>query len=366
MLILFQGRHRQLSSQFLSLKPGKSTHDTILLTVEKLDFKKGKIKIADIDLQMEKCNLKNSDFSYTSSGKYGTNSLQIYNSSFTQAKFRMEQGNVHIFDSSFRMTDGKNLKTTLIALRNSNMIIEDCIFQNLSIPKGVAAIQTKNSTTNLLRSFFIGNEGSAGVINITDFSNIEIKECVIEGNTGESVGGALAVSGESRVSIYFGNFYANVADAGPCVYSTEKSIVTIMMSKFDGNEGGHGGVLFGENSANFTIYQSTFLANKVRKKKTHGSTMINAMGGAIYIKKKSYLTLIDCNFSANVAELATQGTGGAVWVENSVLVTERCNFLGNQAFEGGCINIGSGSQAYIVDSLFEKKSSNVCCGYVDE
>jgi predicted outer membrane repeat protein len=186
-----------------------------------------------------------------------------------------------------------------------------------------------------------------GVLSIVD-SNItnNLKDIVIRnGNAGDLLVGVVVTSGETVIrGSYFAN---NTGSWGGAISSlgymnTEDYTVTVMDSKFEGNNATFGGAIFVE-SANLIVENSTFENNKGVGVGSSGTS--NTQGGAIIVHPAgSSAKITDSTFIANSAN-----TGGAVSLagvdQDSII--ENCTFTDNTANDGGAVYLWTQGDAAV-------------------
>ena len=203
---------------------------------------------------------------------------------------------------------------------------------------------------------------------IITLKNLKIKN---GHNNDDNLGGAIYISGESKVTIENCTFENNWAKSyGGAVYDGAKEgTLTVINSKFIGNKANNwdGGAIYSKrdviiensyfksNAADVdggAVYviktldaiNSTFISNRAT-----GALTYRCYGGAICVKDDIYLE--NCELSDNFAE----NYGGAVYGYKDVLVLGS-KFDGNSARQGGAI-YGGGPRVIVDKSIFSKNSA---------
>lgn len=208
-----------------------------------------------------------------------------------------------------------------------NVLINGCTFSNNSAGTGggAAALSAYESSLNI---------------------QANVRDSLFEHNrvTGQGGGGALGINvldhGDISVdidnSIFLDNRVEDLAgyNVGGAISSSNNSgRIKIKRSLFEANFAGSGGAVYLFNGE---IDDSTFCTNSV----------INA-GGAIFSRSDQFLGSTSirrstfCNNTVSTLDASMTG-GGAIAAPGGFLTVERSTLVGNTAFRGGAISVGSG------------------------
>ena len=250
---------------------------------------------------------------------------------------QFEAYNVTFFNNTATYKGGAVYSEGSVNIVDSVFDSNDITFRTANDDNGGAAVYNYN-----------------GVLSIVD-SNItnNLKDIVIRnGNAGDLLVGVVVTSGETVIrSSYFAN---NTGSWGGAISSlgymnTKDYTVTVMDSKFEGNNATFGGAIFVE-SANLIVENSTFENNKGVGVGSSGTS--NTQGGAIIVHPAgSSATITDSTFIANSANI-----GGAVslpGVDEDSLI-DNCTFIDNTASaDGGALYFWTeGAGVTVKDSEF--------------
>ena len=163
-----------------------------------------------------------------------------------------------------------------------------------------------------------------------------LKDIVIrDGNSGDLLVGAVVTSGETIIdNVYFAN---NTGSWGGAISSVgylnpDDYVLSVLNSKFEGNNATFGGAIFVESS-NLDVRNCTFENNRGVGVGSSGTS--DTQGGAIVIfPGDSHAEIIDSTFIGNSANL-----GGAVSFPGvaSDTFVDNCTFVDNSAVNGGAV-----------------------------
>ncbi|KAK3255456.1 hypothetical protein CYMTET_35360, partial [Cymbomonas tetramitiformis] len=164
------------------------------------------------------------------------------------------------------------------------------------------------------------------------------------------------VSGEGAEltvqKLWLRNGFSEVEGGG--VYVGNGAVMSAIESVLSDNrvglEGmpGYGGAVFAEDGAVVVVMATLFLANYAGE-----------MGGALYARRNSSVTILDSNFTGNLAT-AHRGHGGALCIrDDSSLTVERSRLEGNKAhWAGGALFMKGRSHATISDTRLHYNQVN--------
>ena len=184
----------------MTLQPVYSSQYPIHVNISNVTLEKAKLKISRCNAVIQNSMLAMTELSYKVTESDEEYVLQLLNT--FPGTVQIDHGKVHIANSTFGAHSVEKNDFSTVLLKASNITIERCTFQNISSPKGVAAIQGRNSTIKIKKTTFVGNQGSAGILNFTDHSHIEMHDSVLVNNISPGpVGGALTISGNSVAHI---------------------------------------------------------------------------------------------------------------------------------------------------------------------
>ncbi|MBN1904552.1 MAG: hypothetical protein JW927_05590 [Deltaproteobacteria bacterium] len=207
----------------------------------------------------------------------------------------------------------------------------------------------------------------------------------IENNSASGNGGALVITGTGNASLraegetnYLTNNYAS--GHGGAVYLNNNSSLELYATEgydlnvFDNHAGGNGGAFYADNGGFFDGYGQLFI----------DGNNANGNGGAYYLSNGSrvwfddyqntlpkvlsnwaqnggavYATdspKVDCDGAefgdASLGNYATNGSGGAIFLNNSTLDADNCKFYNNKAtLNGGAIAASGASSVKIYATL---------------
>ena len=250
---------------------------------------------------------------------------------------QFEAYNVTFFNNTATYKGGAVYSEGSVNIVDSVFDSNDITFRTANDDNGGAAVYNYN-----------------GVLSIVD-SNItnNLKDIVIRnGNAGDLLVGVVVTSGETVIrGSYFAN---NTGSWGGAISSlgymnTEDYTVTVMNSKFEGNNATFGGAIFVE-SANLIVENSTFENNKGVGVGSSGTS--NTQGGAIVVfPDDASAEITDSTFIANSANI-----GGAVSLPGVTgdSVIDNCTFIDNTASaDGGALYFWTeGADVTVKDSEF--------------
>ena len=258
---------------------------------------------------------------------------------------------------------------------NSLMVIDQSTFVHnvnkyLRVVSGTAAavrLENREEKTVITNSNFTGNidtlNGGAGALSVAlSIGSLEVYNSTFVSNVGRR-GGALAVLGTHRLSlvtVHNCSFINNEAvDSGGALFTD--SSISIYQSVFMANRvrpstqlgdtGKNGGAVYVDGS--ISTFQSTFINN----------TVGNGDGGAIYVAGNG--GLVSLNQSILSKNRVGTGNGGAVFIsgDNSYFVTKQSSLIDNEAHSGrgGAVySNGLNTNVSITETTFNFNSARQC------
>ena len=197
--------------------------------------------------------------------------VTIENCTFGNWAFRHVK---HVMIQNSKSSILKHFPTSL-NFYNSSGLVEKIIIKNLNFSSGL--IIQDNSYIQILKSNFVNNTVNFGLIKVLNSSTLEMLDCTLQNNKAKYNAGTIL---------------------------TDRSIIYLTKSNFNGNEAIQG-------------------------------------GGALHVREGSILYMEICNFSNNQvqflesAEEKEVGQGGAILLPNSTANGINVNFTGNRANYGG-------------------------------
>lgn len=233
----------------------------------------------------------------------------------------------------------------------SNVLIYNCAFTGNSSGGGEPAVYSSNTgsssvSTTIRKCSFRNNTGNYGgaisvtanTINVGSAITSTIDSCYFENNVkGSYYGGAIVIE-------------KGVASAP----SAQAPNVTISNSTIGnlcaggGNRAQRGGALYTDDNSVVTINNSCFSNNTAED-------IAGPDGGGAIWSGECTLTLNDCKFENNNANVSTAKYGGAIYANGgfnlNTLTINRCAFIGNTSNRGGGIYIDH-CTALIKNALF--------------
>ena len=259
--------------------------------------------------------------------KATTNQLTIFDSKFLVVK-RGLPISVHISDGHVNITNTHFEKASqytpvLLITNGSKIVLNNCTFENNRIRKegkqNNAAVVIYGSSAIVIRSVFTNNVGHSGIIYGYGNTDINVTDCVFEGNRA-STGGVFFVSNNVIMNIESSLFVKNIApNFGGAIYASQNTSLRISDCNFTQNRAilANGGAIAMSFGTRTHIFTSTFLQNSAG----------NA-GGALHFADNNSLHVENTNFSHNFAESKT----GVIRMDRGgVMLFKHCVFRNNTA-----------------------------------
>ena len=182
--------------------------------------------------------------------------------------------------------------------------INECTFdRNIASRGGAMALssQTRQWTTNIINSHFIGNNASYG--------------------------GGIYLDLEDRVSVNGGTWELNWGAVGGAVFMTGRSRLNVTFVKFLNNTSTNGGAIVAHQGASLHSEHCQFIHNNANA----------TSGGAIQMTDTTHFRDFASEFIANTA----YSTGGAVDCSNiAELIFINSHLISNRANAGGAVRVG--------------------------
>lgn len=296
------------------------------------------------------------------SGSSFSNSIYNKNRSTAQAGGIMANGLADITVSNCDFTENTVSRGAMYPLRCSNVLIEDCLFQDNVNPGGFGgAFFAWNSVGLTVNNceFIDNTAGYGGGAYIDgrespiDPTNNVFTNCNFIGSASTAgSGGCLSVFSASITidNCTFENSSSS-ASAGHINFFGQDKIVNVQNTSFENASiGGWGGAMtcYGENST-FNLVNNVYRGN-----------ICQNLGGAFNAGFTAVVNVEDCLFESNEA-----GSGGAICLQNDSTTVNVINseFLGNMASgNGGGINGIASHWITVEDCLFEGNTANFGAG----
>lgn len=180
----------------------------------------------------------------------------------------------------------------------------------------------------LLRVTVLNSKSDARGGGVALFTNGEISNSLISGNSAPSGGGAVFMGNTVVNNSSFANNQANAGDGGGALFTDRASLQLVLLINNMAKSNG-GGAVF-SNTANITDTQ--FISN-ASAMTSQGANLVGYGGGAYF---GGQTTILRGEFTNNVAH-GVSGGGAATFDLNSSLITTFTTFTNNRAFAAGGI-----------------------------
>ena len=254
--------------------------------------------------------------------QYG-NDLNILNSNFTSNSANAGSGGALFYNLG------------------DDLLINFAIFENnnASINGGAVSVDGVSNvnmdTCNFTNNNVKANVGSGGAISLSrvDGSHNYLDNILFDNNHAIFNGGALQLVESEVLFIRFSNFTNNSVTGtngvGGAIYSFNSALHTIICI-FENNSAFKSGGAIGINRGFLSTSMSDFINN----------TVVSTSGGAIYvISSDRFIFITQCNFINNSIR-GLNGSGGAIFLQNSGLEISLILFENNFATNsGGAIKV---------------------------
>nr|WP_294998055.1 right-handed parallel beta-helix repeat-containing protein [uncultured Methanobrevibacter sp.] len=211
---------------------------------------------------------------------------------------------------------------------------------------GYSILYSNKGTVTLKNLIFINGksiyERIGGAVYLSGSTKVTIINCTFKDNVVDHYGGAI-FNGvkENTLSITDSKFINNKANGNYAGAIYSKGAISVKNSYFEGNSAAGGGAICCEVSSD--IINSTFKSNVAK------NVIFMGHGGAIHAKNDLYVE--NCTFSNNAAS----HSGGAIYASNDLIV-KRSSFDKNEGSEGGAMYVG-GSYTIVDDSIFKNNQA---------
>ena len=271
--------------------------------------------------------------------------------------------NLSIVSMSANFDMSSNFSQPALIFCDSNARFEFLHVQTVQISRLNFTGCTGNIVKNveqftLVDSSFVGVEGKIGTALKLNQTSANISSSFFINNKGDTYHYIWCIGW---------NFQSTVRDvtvAGGAI-SMEESQVTIERSIFERNRGDVGGAIFSKLNSNITIISSNFVENHATLESPNIGYCGNAGGGALYAENVKAISLIDSHFTDNSASAIL--SGGAICVHGSKTLTftiSNCQLNNNTAGYGGAVTVISVTTVTVSRSKFNDNSANGSGGAV--
>ena len=216
----------------------------------------------------------------------------------------------------------------LLVVSYSKLLLTNCVFVDNSADNSAGAIIAGlNVTLDIQGTTFVGNTAinEGGAIEVEQQALLRVKNCTFKDNHSEWNGGAICGGHDVVLEIHDTSFTGNSAPDGGAINIQHQGYLGATDCTFVNNHAEQiGGAIAGGRDAILDLQQTNFTGNKA------------SQSGVIDIQQQGYLHATDCIFVNNNAEQTGGVIGGAYDI---VLDIQDTNFTGNNAVEGGAINV---------------------------
>ncbi len=250
------------------------------------------------------------------------------------------------------LTNGQGVGGGGIQMTGGGILrVIDSTFFGMGTYSEKRALTVQDSSLFIVRSSFSSNYTHSGAAIRVDHGVSRILDSTFTSNVAESTGGAIYINGGEHyiVNSEFNNNLASEpigygGERGGAVRITGQTKVDIFGSRFTNNSAGRGGAIY--SSGDLSIWNdSLFRSNSATG--SNDQTNDNADGGAIF--SNGQLRMVDSTLEANVAQ-----RGAGVYLDrDSVSLFNRAEIVGNDAsWSGGGIYQTSGNSR-LIDTTIE-------------
>ncbi len=268
-----------------------------------------------------------------------------------------------VVDTEFRDNIAVEGRGGATYVTGSTVEFTECQFnQNLSLTSTAGGIHFQDSEYTITWSEFTGNSGNwgAAVTTYGEESFGQILQSIFRSNTSEVSGGALSIGFMGSVFVDDCEFFGNAANFGGAVFlQNDFSEIEIRNSLIEENEAfNSGGGIHGSSGQSVSLYNVQIFGNTAAR-----------FGGGINLSQDSLniatLTMDRCEVLANTA--GEQG-GGINLVDNDAMIVN-CLFAFNLLQfpgPGGAISnnstIAEGANVTLVNSTLAENSATIGAG----
>ena len=314
--------------------------------------------------------------------------VAISNSEFSKNS-ALNGGAIYVTDASAIYVAGTDFSENsasyggairLEGLPNNMAVISGSKFEaNTALEGGAIDINENVQSATITKCEFTSNKATAidgaspcgGAIHVDGgevATDLSIADSVFMSNSAkDGNGGAIALAGDSTLSIIDSEFTENSAAKGGAIFTENGA--TIRLTSFDENSATlFAGAIYAEND--LSLDQAVFNGNEVTEVGdggaiyiTHGhadihqsnftgNSLESGLGGAVYIAGDASSLVSGSIFTDN---LVKRGGAGAIYVNSPVQnILLNCGFNHNSADYGGAIIVDEGGNLSVSQSTFDR------------
>jgi predicted outer membrane repeat protein len=232
----------------------------------------------------------------------------------------------------------------------SSIYLESCEFSGNSAANWGGGVRCLNASPVLTECAFVDNAAPrGGGMHLQGGSQVVLEACTFNANEGLNAAGGI-YCGSSELSMVGCTFAGNSAAEGGGFYCESGATAIVDACLFSMNTAlHHGGAIFCEGDCVTRLSETVFEGNS-----TMSSVEPDNGGGAVYCEHVVSCTMFDCEFTENHA-LGDGGAGGALSLR--FLTAEQdtiggCTFTGNSSKVRGGGAFLQGASTSIVDCDF--------------
>ena len=213
---------------------------------------------------------------------------------------------------------------------HSQMFVTNCVFEANSAQRVAGAIcATFYATLDIQETTFVGNNalsGDAGAIDVEQQVHLQVTNCVFTDNSAQHLAGSIDAFQFVTLNIEGTTFVGNNALQGGAIDIQDQVHLSITNCTFKDNSAQ---LLAAAVSAEQNV---TF---NVQETTFVGNKALGGDGGAISVQNQVHLSVTSCTFKGNSAHF----NAGAIASSQSVTLNIECTaVVGNRASQGGAIN----------------------------
>ena len=268
------------------------------------------------------------------------------------------------------LPDKKTSGGAIASFDRSDITVQQSLFKENTATYSGGAIKMEEARSSFVNCTFERNSVKSrpqnydfgGAISATFNSHLTMHQCIFKENTATGIGGAISIQQSQSLferCIFERNTVKSLPDkktSGGAIASVDRSDITVQQSLFKENTATYSGGAIQMEEARSSFVNCTFERNSVQNRPQNYE-----FGGAICALFNSHLTMHQCNFKENTAT----GIGGAISIQQSQSLFERCIFERNtvkslpdkQVYGGGAIASTDRSDITVQQSLFKENTA---------
>ena len=248
--------------------------------------------------------------------------------------------------TSVQIQTQNQINSSVFVVSNSNITFQNSSFKNVTSVQPIILDAFNNSNVTIENCSFSENNGTVGLIHVTDKSALNIKSCDVNNNMIHNVSYAAIYVINSLIVMDNCTLRNNHGRALRLLNTSDFSYVG--KSLFEGNKlmsnrKVDGAGIWITLTTDLTIESCDFFGNEA------------VCGGAVSLGGPAMVSFISCQFLKN--EAANFG-GAIVWGTCNI---ENCSFIGNKAGYGGAIFTENNNMSAI-NSLFQENTAIIAAG----